>query len=130
MVLPNQNGYLRNTLVTDYSSYMVDRYNLGVGWGFSFPSVQIETEYVPEEISGTYYYDEESELYYHTGNGEVYKVEFTSDETDSNLKGYYKKDIQFNKNDTAYSNGQVSSYYSLTLADKTKQYFAEDGRLI
>ena len=60
----------------------------------------------------------------------VCQVQFTSDTTDSNLKGYYKKDIQFNKNDTTYTNGQVRSYYSMTLADKTKQYFAEDGRLI
>ena len=130
MILPNKNGYLRNTLVSNYSTYLLDRYNLGMGWGFSFPSVQIETEYIPQEIVDTYYYEEESELYYHSGNGEVYQVQFTSDTTDSNLKGYYNKDIQFNRNDNAYSNGQVTSYYSLTLADKTKQYFAEDGRLI
>ena len=60
----------------------------------------------------------------------MYQVQFTSDTTDNNLKGYYNKDIQFNRNDKSYSNGQVTSYYSLTDADKTKQYFAEDGRLI
>ena len=130
MILPSKNGYLRNILVSDYSTYLLDRYNLGMGWGFSFPSVQIETEYIPQETSHTYYYEEESELYYHFGNGEVYRVEFTTDITDSNLKGYYNKDVQFNKNDENYSNGQVTSYYSMTLADKTKQYFAEDGRLI
>lgn len=130
MILPNENGYLRNNLVNNYSTYLLDRYNLGMGWGFNFPSVQIETEYIPQEIVDTYYYDEESELYYHSGNGEVYQVQFTSDTTDSNLKGYYNKDIQFNRNDKSYSNGQVTSYYSMTLADKTKQYFAEDGRLI
>ncbi len=130
MILPNSNGYLINKLVNDYSTYQIDRYNLGVGWSFSFPSVQVETEYIPQEVVDTYYYDEETELYYHSGNGEVYQVQFTSDTTDSNLKGYYNKDIQFNRNDKSYSNGQVTSYYSLTDADKTKQYFAEDGRLI
>jgi len=130
MILPNENGYLRNTLVSNYSTYLLDRYNLGMGWGFSFPSVQVETEYIPQEVGNTFYYEEETELYYHSGNGEVYHVQFTSDSTDSNLKGYYNKDIQFNKNDQAYSNGQVTSFYSMTLADKTKQYFAEDGRLI
>lgn len=130
MVLPNSKGYLINKLVNDYSTYQIDRYNLGMGWSFSFPSVQVETEYIPQEVVDTYYYDEETELYYHSGNGEVYQVQFTSDTTDSNLKGYYGKDIQFNKNDTGYSNGQVTSYYSLTDADKTKQYFAKDGRLI
>ncbi len=129
MILPDENGILRNKLVNDYSTYFLDRYNLGVGWEFSFPSVQIETEYIPQEITNTYYYDKETELYYHSGNGDVYQVEFTTDTTDSNLKGYYNKDIKFN-NDTGYSNGQVTSEYSLTLADKTKQYFAEDGRLI
>ena len=130
MILPNSNGRLRNNLVNNYSTYLTDRYNLGVGWGFSFPSVQIETEYIPQEVVDTYYYEEEKELYYHCGNGEVYQVEFTTDTTDSNLRGYYNKDIQFNQNDRGYSNGQVTSYYSMTLSDKTKQYFAEDGRLI
>lgn len=130
MILPDDNGYLRNNLVNNYSTYLLDRYNLGVGWGFSFPSVQVETEYIPQEIVDTYYYDEATQLYYHSGNGDVYQVQFTSDATDSNLKGYYNKDIQFNKDDEGYSNGQIASYYSLTLADKTKQYFAKDGRLI
>ena len=130
MILPDERGYLRNNLVNSYSTYLLDRYNLGMGWGFSFPSVQIETEYVPQEVVDTYYYDEETELYYHSGNGEVYQVQFTADTTDSNLKGYYNKDIQFNKDDRGYSNGTVTSYYSMTLADKTKQYFAKDGRLI
>ncbi len=130
VILPNQNGYLRNYLVNRYSTYLQDRYDLGTGWGFGFPSVQIETEYEPVEVGDTYYYEEETEMYYHTGNGEVYPVRFTADSTDSNLKGYDKKDIHFNKNDTAYHNGQVQSYYSVTLADQTKQYFAEDGRLI
>lgn len=137
MILPDENGYLRNNLINNYSTYLIDRYNLGMGWGFSFPSVQVETEYIPEEVADTYYYEEETELYYHSGNGEVYQVQFTSDSTDSNLKGYYGKDIQFNKNDTAFTNGQrdsrnnlIYSYYSMTLADKTKQYFAKDGRLL
>lgn len=130
MVLPDANGVLRNYLISARSTYLLDRYNLGMGWGFSFPSVQVETEYSPKQVVDTFYYDETTELYYHTGDGGVYKVEFTSDTTDSNLKGYYKKDIQFNRNDTAYSNGQVTSYYSMTLSDKTKQYFAKDGRLI
>ena len=94
MVLPNSNGYLTNKLVNDYSTYQIDRYNLGMGWSFNFPSVQVETEYIPQEVVDTYYYDEETELYYHSGNGEVYQVQFTSDTTDSNLKGYYNKDIQ------------------------------------
>ncbi|MBQ8525945.1 MAG: RHS repeat protein, partial [Clostridia bacterium] len=130
MVLPNSDGILCNVEVNKYSSYLNDRYNLGSGWGFSFPSVEIATEYIPEGIGDTYYYLENVELYYHSGNGDVYQVEFTSDTTDSNLKGYYKKDICFNKEDEAWTDGDLKSYYSLTLADKTKQYFAKDGRLM
>ena len=73
MILPNSNGYLANKLVNDYSTYQIDRYNLGVGWSFCFPSVQVETEYIPQEVVNTYYYDKETELYYHSGNGEVYQ---------------------------------------------------------
>jgi len=130
MILPDENGILKNALVTEHSTYLLDRYNLGMGWGFSFPSVQVETEYIPQEVGDTFYYEEKTELYYHSGNGDVYQIEFTSDITDSNLKNYYKKDIQFNYNDTGYNNGSVSSFYSMTLSDKTKQYFALDGRLI
>ncbi len=130
MVLPDENGRLRNSAVVKRSNYLIDRYNLGMGWGFNFPSVQVETEYVPQTVDGTFYYEEETSLYYHSGNGEVYPVEFTSDPSDSNLKKYYKKDIQFNEKDYGFSNQAVTSYYSMTLSDKTKQYFAKDGRLI
>lgn len=33
-------------------------------------------------------------MYYHSGNGNVYRVRFAADETDSNLKDYYGKIIQ------------------------------------
>ncbi len=130
MILPDEKGKPSNILVNDYSTYLLDRYNLGAGWGFSFPSVQIETEYIPDIQDGTGFYNTRTELYYHTGNGDVYQVDFTEDAADSNLKGYYKKDIQFKENDNTYSYDSVTSHYSMTLADKTKQYFAKDGRLI
>ena len=133
MILPNYNsGYgIADYLVYDYSNYYNDRYNLGTGWSFDFPSVQITKELVPDYVGDMFHYDEYKELYYHTGSGEVYHVEFTDDETDSNLENYYKKDIVFSQNDTGYTSTQnVRSFYSMTLSDKTKQYFAEDGRLI
>lgn len=122
--------YFRNYLMYDYSNYFNDRYLLGTGWSFNFPSVQIVTDYVKKYISGVVSYDEYKEIYYHTGNGEVYHVNLTSDQNDSNLENYDAKDVQFNENDTSYTNGQVTSYYSLTKADKTKQYFASDGRFL
>ena len=128
--VPHESGQLVDTFVYNEMPYLIERYNLGVGWSFNFPSIQIETEYIPDTIQSMFHYDKESELYYHTGKGDVYRVVYTSDETDSNLEGYYKKDIVFSGNDNSYSNGQSTSFYSLTQANKTKQYFAEDGRLI
>ncbi len=131
MGIPTEGEGIHTTGVWDVSNYYLDRYNLGVGWAFNFPSVQVETEWeydVDEDLDP--YLREYTELYYHTGDGTVYQVEFTSDPQDSNLKGYPKKDIQFNQSDTGYSNGAMTSYYSLTLADQTKQYFAKDGRLL
>ncbi len=133
LVLPDENYIFDYYLVNDNASYLDEKYDLGVGWGFSFPSVQIEKEYEPNDMTdeGIYYtYTEKKQLYYHSGNGDVYTVDFTDDTTDSNLTGYYKKDIQFNKEDNSYTFGDDISYYSMTLADKTKQYFAEDGRLL
>ena len=53
---------LNNEMVQKNSSYLMDRYNLGVGWGFSFPSVELATEYIPVEIGNTYYYEEKTEI--------------------------------------------------------------------
>ena len=127
ITLPNDSGILRNHTIYDFSTYNLNRYNLGTGWAFSFPSVQIETEYIPEEIGDTYYYIEQKEMYYHTGTGAVYQID---NSTPSHLKDYYGSDVLFSNNDPGYSNGQVTSKYSFERADKTKEYFAADGRLI
>ena len=125
------NGHIIPTVIWDTSNYYLDRYNLGAGWAFAFPSVEVITEYEYdiEETTGEYI-DERTELYYHTGDGSVYQVEQTFQTNSSNLKGYYKKDLTFNKNDTTYSKNNITSAYSVTFADNTKQYFAEDGRLM
>ncbi|SHL05470.1 DUF6531 domain-containing protein, partial [Desulforamulus aeronauticus] len=100
----------------DYSTYYLNRYALGIGWSFGFPSVQIEEE------------NGRKELYYHTGDGNIYHVNFSAG-TYSNMENYYLKDAIFN-NDTSFSNGQITSQYSFTTADQTKRYFAADGRLL
>jgi len=105
------------TSYSDYSTYYLNRYSLGTGWAFNFPSVQVEED------------EGQTELYYHTGSGPKYHVEFTTDPSDSNLEDYYKKDVVFNE-DTSFNNGQVQSRYALTTSDKSKRYFAADGRLL
>jgi hypothetical protein len=72
----------------DFSTYYQNRYNLGAGWAFTFPSVQVEQDVI-------YMGSDQTELYYHTGNGDIYHVNFTPDPNDSNLEDYYKKDGVF-----------------------------------
>ncbi|WP_198306625.1 RHS repeat-associated core domain-containing protein [Dehalobacterium formicoaceticum] len=113
-----------------FSSYFQERYNLGTGWSFAFPSVQVEQD-SDQDI-------ESRELYYHTGNGEVYLVKMTSQTGDSNLENYYRKDCEFRGDTTyVYMDGtegdgleSIRSQYVFETADKTKQYFAADGRLM
>lgn len=115
---------------SDFSAYYQNRYNLGAGWSFAFPSVQVEEDIV-------YPFTNVTELYYHTGQGDIYHVNFTSDPNDSNLEDYYKKDGVF-KEDSGFSYWDgggdqqelIVSKYAFETADKTKQYFAKDGRLM
>ena len=103
----------------DYSTYLQNRYALGTGWGFAFPSVEVYGD--P---------DDDPDLYYHTGNGNVYHVNF--DSTDSNLEGYYAENMVF-KNDydgSSYEEGSAIVRYYVRGIDGTNQYFAKDGRLI
>jgi len=110
------------------TSYLNDRYNLGTGFSFNFPSVQIVKEYEPFILIDTFAYYEHKTTYYHTGGGSVFEVDANSD---SGLKGYYTKDVKFKTEpSSAFTNGQKTSAYSFTDADKTVQYFADDGRLI
>ena len=103
----------------DHSTYLQTRYNLGMGWSFALPSVEVRGDE-----------NNDPELYYHTGNGNVYKVNFYGN-TRSNLENYYTENLRF-LNDSAgsYTNTQVNSRYYVKLLDGTCQYFAKDGRLI
>ncbi|MGG1638770.1 RHS repeat domain-containing protein [Paenibacillus sp. NRS-1760] len=113
--------YMRNTPGSDQLwryNYLVSRYDLGVGWSFQFPSVQNADGY----------------LYYHRGDGPIYQVDFNATDTlgsYTHLIGYEGKDVKFiQDNQGSYSNGQSSSAYFLEYADKKREYFASDGRLL
>lgn len=101
-------------------NYLTSRYDLGQGWSFQFPSVQ--------HADGGY-------MYYHTGDGTIYRVDFSSTGTSdsyTHLIGYQGKDIQFIKETGAgaFSNGQTTSQYYLEYTSKKREYFAADGRLL
>ena len=103
----------------DKYSYYKTRYNLGAGWSFAFPSVQIEE------------YDGKKHMYYHDGTGAVYKILGTNDTGDSNLENYDGKDVKFVKDNGTYKNkDNITSKYKFINSDYTTAYFAEDGRLL
>ncbi|WP_410514400.1 RHS repeat-associated core domain-containing protein [Paenibacillus sp. BR2-3] len=109
----------------DYSSYgqikkynyLISRYDLGMGWSFQFPSVQLADGY----------------LFYHDGQGAVYRVDFSAGDalgSYTHLVGYQGKDLQFLQDNGTFNNGQAGSAYYLQYGDKKREYFASDGRLL
>ncbi|MGG1554859.1 RHS repeat domain-containing protein [Paenibacillus ferrarius] len=99
-------------------NYLVSRYDLGIGWSFRFPSVQLQDGY----------------LYYHNGEGSIYRIDFNATgavESYTHLIGYQGKDLRFVQDmSNTFSNGQANSSYYLEYASKKREYFATDGRLI
>ena len=99
------------------NTYNRARYDLGHGWSFAFPSLQIETE------SGQSYY------YLHDGTGASYRVKF-ADSTNGTIEKYPRTDAQFKKDTGTYSNDQSSSAFVFISPDQTRTYFGSDGRLL
>ncbi|MEK4297356.1 RHS repeat domain-containing protein [Paenibacillus sp. FSL R5-0914] len=98
-------------------NYLISRYDLGMGWSFQFPSVQLVDGYI----------------YYHDGQGAVYRVEFNGSDSLVNythLVGYQGKDKQFIQDNGTFRNSLSSSAYYLEYSDKKREYFASDGRLL
>lgn len=100
-------------------NYLISRYDLGMGWSFMFPSIQI--------ADGGY-------MYYHQGDGQVYRIDMNATDalgSYTHLLGYEGKDERIVlDNQGLYSNGQATSAFYLEYADKKREYFAADGRLL
>lgn len=104
------------------SSFYEDRYNLGMGMRFSFPSIEVKVNS-----------DGSSHKFLHTDSGDVYRLK------PANLDGAYVflpegqtvKDVVV-REATAYQNGQEdgTSKYKMTGKDGKNTYFAEDGRIL
>ncbi|WP_138752825.1 RHS repeat domain-containing protein [Paenibacillus sinopodophylli] len=101
------------------ANYLLSRYDLGVGWAFQFPSIQLE--------EGGY-------LYYHKGDGAVFRIDLNANNNPDNvthLVGYQGKDMKLMQDTQGlFTNGQVNSAYYLEYADKKREYFANDGILL
>ncbi|RUS43551.1 RHS repeat domain-containing protein [Cohnella sp. AR92] len=102
-------------------NYYISRYDLGVGFSFTFPSIQL--------ADGGY-------KYYHHGDGQIYRFDTSAtsepDKT-THLIGYQGKDMKLMTDSSTtglYNNGQERSKYYLEYANKKREYFAQDGRLL
>ncbi|WP_410514027.1 RHS repeat-associated core domain-containing protein [Paenibacillus sp. BR2-3] len=100
-------------------NYLISRYDLGMGWSFMFPSIQM--------AEGGY-------MYYHRGDGAVYQIDLSATDavgSYTHLVGYSGKDLRLVQDyQGLFSNGQGTSAYYLEYADKKREYFAMDGRLL
>ena len=100
------------------NTYYLQRYGLGLGWSFGFPSVQV--------ISS----ETETEMYYHTGDGAAYHVDRVNSGCKSKLDNYYANNVLFSENDTSYTRGTYKSAYSFKRADNTMEYFSKTGEVL
>lgn len=104
------------------SSYYEDRYNLGIGMRFSFPSMEVKAN-----EDGT------SHKFLHTETGDVYRLKSVTEDGEVHYlpEGQTIKDVVVTETDE-FSNGQsdgISKFVSTTKEGK-KTYFAEDGRVL
>lgn len=109
----------------DYENHLRNRYDLGAGWSFSFPSIQ--------RREGDTVWDTRIYLTFYDGKGASYEIKFTSDAADSNLSGYQGKDMVVDMCGTLgkpYSNGREDAVYVWIENGDKEHYFSWDGRLI
>ncbi|MBD7912105.1 RHS repeat-associated core domain-containing protein [Clostridium cibarium] len=100
------------------SSFYENRYNLGIGQRFSFPTIEIKSNS-----------DGSSYMYLHAENGDIYRI--INNKGNYSIEGHDAKDLVI-KEDKTYSNGQsdgTSKYVSIDKNGK-KTYFSEDGRIL
>lgn len=112
------------------TTYYNERYALGLGWSFGFPSVEVRNS-----SDGS-----NRELYYHDGTGSTYRYNGDDERTgdaangymkyETNLDNYYTDNVVFSPKDRSYSRNGYSSQYSFKTADNTMQYFTETGELL
>jgi len=100
------------------NTYLDSLNQVGEGWNFNFPSVEIDN-------SG------ETEIkYLHTSNGASYQIEQYFAQGKSNLVDYNLLDLIFDNDASTFTNGEEVSSYSLRHANGTIEYFALDGRYL
>ncbi len=110
-----------DTVYTDDTtgSFYEDRYDLGVGMRFSFPTIEIKSNS-----------DGSSYKYLHTESGDVYTVSLNKDDNTYTIDNQTINDVTIIEN-KEFSNGDgETSYYLMENKSGKKTYFAEDGRVL
>ena len=110
-----------DTVYTDDTtgSFYEDRYDLGVGMRFSFPSIEIKRNN-----------DGSSYKYLHTESGDVYTLSAGDTANIYKIDNQTINDVTISQS-SEFSNGDgENSYYLMTNKSGKKTYFAEDGRVL
>lgn len=109
----------KNIAKSEWASenYLFNTFQLGNGWSFQLPSLQIERPRYGQE---TYYY-------YHNGGGASYQVKFG--ESATNLVNPPNTMTRFMRGGS-FSNGQTNAAYYMEYPDKKREYFNDQGQLI
>ncbi|KAB3535456.1 RHS repeat protein, partial [Alkaliphilus pronyensis] len=104
------------------SSFYEDRYNIGVGMRFSFPSMEIRENQ-----------DKSSHKFLHTEGGDVYRLRavLMDDIVTYMPEGQTVRDVIIREsNDFNNGQGDGESKYVMSGKDGKKTYFSEDGRIL
>ncbi|WP_322908014.1 hypothetical protein, partial [Paenibacillus campi] len=111
----------KNIAKTEWASenYLFNTFQLGNGWSFQLPSLQIERPKYGD-TSMAYYY-------YHDGQGASYQVKFG--ESATNLVHPPNNLTRFMRGGS-FSNGQTNAAYYMEYPNKKREYFNDQGQLI
>lgn len=124
-----KSGKYQNYIKAD--TYLEKRFNLGAGWSFNFPSIEIlsDTSDVNDDI---HFVNSDGDKVYtvarylHLPTGEILRI--------GTLGGFFwsyqLKDKVVDVNINEFSNGSVTSNFRLTYKNGLKYYFDNDGKLI
>ena len=122
-------GKYTNSLASD--TLVEQRFNLGAGWSFNFPFIEILTDsvYISDDFhfvgsSGTKVYT--VARYLHLPTGEILRISTAG----GSFWRYDLNDMVVDINITEFNNGSVNSQFRLKYKDGLKNYFDSAGRLI
>ncbi|PYG87917.1 RHS repeat-associated protein, partial [Ruminiclostridium sufflavum DSM 19573] len=116
------NGIWVDTVYTDDTtgSFYEDRYDLGAGMRFSFPSIEIKKNQ-----------DGSSYKFLHTDTGDVYTLINPAVTGGAyTIENQTIEDVEIKENSDFVNGAGETSFYAMTNKSGKKTYFAQDGRIL